>query len=125
MVYQSVNTVDTGAAVDLDAVFGALAHGGRRAVLAELAGAGASTAMKDLAERTGMSPQLMNKHAATLERAGLITRESRGRETRAVAHPEVLGAAKVWIEQMEGFWTTQLDALGGYIESLGPDRTPG
>jgi DNA-binding MarR family transcriptional regulator len=116
MVYRLVKTEDD---VDLDAVFGALAHGGRRSVLVELAKADAPTAMTALAERTGMSPQLMNKHAASLERAGLITRQSHGRETRAVAHPEVLNAAKGWIEEMTEFWNGQLDALGSYLDSLG------
>jgi len=119
MVYQLVKSSDD---VDLDAVFGALSHGGRRAVLAELAKADAPTAMKTLAERTSMSPQLMNKHAASLERAGLITRQAHGRETQAVAHPEVLNAAKGWIEEMTEYWNGQLDALGTYLESLGAGR---
>ncbi len=122
MVYQVVNASDD---VDLDAVFAALAHGGRRAVLAELAGAGAPTAMKDLAARTGMSPQLMNKHAASLERAGLITRRAAGRQTRAVAHPEVLAAARDWIERTAAFWDAQLDALDEYLGTLDTDEQEG
>jgi len=119
MVYRLVKAEDD---VDLDAVFGALSHGGRRAVLVELAKTDAPTAMKDLAERTGMSPQLMNKHAASLERAGLISRRSHGRETRAVAHPEVLNAAKDWIDEMTAYWNSQLDALGDYLECLNARR---
>lgn len=115
MVYRLVKTDGD---VDLDAVFGALSHGGRRAVLAELVTTDAPTAMKDLAERTGMSPQLMNKHAARLERAGLITREAHGRETRAHAQPEALDAARAWIDEMAAYWNTQLDALGDYLETL-------
>jgi DNA-binding transcriptional ArsR family regulator len=122
MVYQAVKSED---AVDLDAVFGALAHEGRRAVLAELAKADAPTAMKALAERTRMSPQLMNKHAASLERAGLISRRAHGRETQAVAHPEVLNAAKGWIEEMTEYWNGQLDALGRYLDSLDADGRQG
>jgi DNA-binding transcriptional ArsR family regulator len=122
MVYQPVKSENP---IDLDAVFGALAHGGRRAVLEELARADAPTAMKALAERTRMSPQLMNKHAASLERAGLITRQAHGRETQAVAHPEVLNAAKGWIEEMTDYWNSQLDALGDYLESLNADGKQG
>lgn len=102
----------------VDAVFSALAHGARRAILRQLARTDAPTAMNELAAATGISPQLLNKHAASLERAGLITRERQGRETRAHAHPEVLQQAQAWIEEMTAYWNTQLDSLTEYVATL-------
>ncbi|MCD2440977.1 helix-turn-helix domain-containing protein [Agromyces sp. SYSU K20354] len=103
---------------DLDAVFAALAHSARRAVLRQIARADAPLAMNELAAATGISPQLLNKHAASLERAGLITRERQGRETRAIAHPDMLQDAGNWIEEMTAYWNTQFDSLGRYVEAL-------
>jgi hypothetical protein len=34
---------------------------------------------------------------------------------------EVLVAARAWIERIEAFWATQLDALGEYLDSLAED----
>ncbi|MDQ4212899.1 helix-turn-helix domain-containing protein [Microbacterium capsulatum] len=103
---------------ELDAVFGALAHPVRRAVLHEVASPDRPEAMTDLAERLDLSPQALNKHLSTLERAHLITRVKHGRATSAQANPEVLDSAKDWIVTMTDYWNAQLDSLQLYIDSL-------
>lgn len=102
-------------------MFGALSHRSRRAVFREVLDAGAPLAMTDLAASTGISPQLLNKHAAALERAGLISRIPHGRQRHVYAHPEVLASAQQWIDEMSTFWNTQLDALDAYITAT-PDN---
>jgi|GEM_PF-3209127 len=103
----------------LDAIFAALSHRGRRAALRLVAaGDREGVAMNRLAERLGMSPQALQKHLASLERAGLITRVRDGRVTHAVAQPEVLAAAQSWITEMSAYWNAQLDALADYINAL-------
>lgn len=114
MVYCSILAED-----ELDAVFAALAHRARRAVLREITRHEAPPAMNQLAGSLAMSPQALNKHLTSLERARLITREKHGRETNARANPEVLDAAKEWIVEMTDYWNTQLDSLQEYIDSLG------
>ncbi|KGN30197.1 ArsR family transcriptional regulator [Knoellia sinensis KCTC 19936] len=105
---------------ELDAVFAALAHQGRRAALRHIAdGDRGSLAMNQLAEATGMSPQALQKHLVSLERAGLIERSREGRVTHAVAQPEVLAAAGDWIADMSAYWNNQLDSLSDYIATLG------
>ncbi len=55
-------------------------HPCRRALMVRLLGRRSPMGVTELASATDMSPQLLNKHATTLERAGLITREPAGRE---------------------------------------------
>jgi DNA-binding transcriptional ArsR family regulator len=102
----------------LDAVFGALAHPARRELLRRLLAAREPQPMGAVAAAAGVSPQLLTKHVATLERAGLITRTRHGREKHAHAHPEPLTAATRWIEDTAAFWNAQLDALQDYVAGL-------
>lgn len=119
MVYQSSATPHRPLSEpELDAVFGALAHPVRRAVLHEVASPDRPEAMTELAERLDLSPQALNKHLTTLERARLITRVKQGRATSAQANPEVLDSTRDWIVAMTDYWNTQLDSLQQYIESL-------
>lgn len=108
----------------MDAVFGALAHAARRSLLRHLLAGASPMGVGELAAATGMSPQLLNKHATALERAGLISRERVGREKRVHAHPEALGPARRWIEETSAYWSGQLDALERYVEDLRGQRGP-
>lgn len=80
--------------------------------------------MNELADATGMSPQALQKHLVSLERAGLIARTRDGRTTHAIAQPEVLNSAGEWIAEMSHYWNTQLDSLSDYIASLGDGPHP-
>lgn len=72
-----------------------------------------------------MSPQLLNKHAAALEKSGLVARKGRGRHRHLVLNPRGLSAAQQWIEHTRAFWQHQLDALDAYIDELGLDGGSG
>lgn len=108
----------------LDAVFGALAHPARRALLRQLVAGSESLAMSSLAASAGLSPQLLTKHLATLERAGLVSRARRGREKHARAHRAPLSAASRWIEETTVYWNAQLDSLEEYVASLREAELP-
>jgi DNA-binding transcriptional ArsR family regulator len=97
----------------LDATFAALSDPTRRAILARLAGREAS--LSELARPFGISLPGVHKHLRVLERAGLVTRATRGRvrRCRLVARP--MREAARWIERYRRFWEAQFDALAHYL----------
>ncbi len=59
----------------------------------------------------------MSKHLGVLERAGLVTREARGRERVCGLNPAALRDAQDWLEFHTRFWTERLNALGALVET--------
>ena len=59
----------------------------------------------------------MSKHLGVLERAGLVTREARGRERVCRLNPAALRAAQDWLEVQTRFWAERLDELGALVET--------
>ncbi len=106
------NPTDT--SPNLGAVFAALAHPTRRAMVARLA-EGPATA-GELAAPFAMSLPAVSKHLKVLERAGLMRREVVGRVHHCHATLEPMKAAEVWIRQRNAFWDTKLAALGDYLD---------
>ena len=98
----------------LDAVFHALGDATRRRMLADLA-RGERT-VGELAEPFAMSLAAASKHIKTLERAGLIRREVRGRTHICQLDPGPLASAHQWLAVYEQFWSTRLDALERLLE---------
>jgi DNA-binding transcriptional ArsR family regulator len=105
----------------LDAVFAALAHRSRRDLVTYLATRVDPPRMSQVAADRGVSPQLLNKHTAALERAGLVRREGTGRERRLVLDAAALAEAQEWIRRARAFWEPRLDALDAYIAALEED----
>lgn len=93
----------------LDAVFHALGDGTRRRMLRNLA-QGERT-VTELAEPFDISLAAASKHIQTLERAGLIRREVRGRVHLCRLEPKPLASAHAWLQFYERFWNTRLDEL--------------
>ncbi|TJY62966.1 helix-turn-helix transcriptional regulator [Sinimarinibacterium sp. CAU 1509] len=104
----------------LDAVFTALAHPARRAMLARL-GRGDAT-VSELAEPLDMSMPAVTKHLKVLERARLISRgrNAQWRPCRLETTP--LNEASGWIEEQRKVWEARLDRLETYLHSL--DKQP-
>ena len=94
---------------DLNRVFHALADPTRRAILDRLA-AGEATVGR-LSRPLPLSFAAVSKHLGVLERAGLVTREARGRERVCRINPGALEDARAWLEFHERFWIERLDAL--------------
>ena len=97
----------------LNRVYQALADPTRRAILDRLA-AGEAT-VGALSEPFPLSLAAVSKHLGVLERAGLVTREARGRERVCRINPATLEDARDWLAFHERFWTGRLDALDALV----------
>lgn len=100
----------------LDAVFTALAHPARRAMLARLSRGTATVG--ELAEPFDMSLPAVTKHLKVLERAQLISRSksAQWRLCRLEAAP--LDTASGWIDEQRKVWEARLDRLEDYLHVL-------
>ncbi len=93
----------------IDAVFSALADPTRRDILRRCAGNAPS--VSKLAEGYPMSFAAVQKHVAVLERAGLITKERRGREQLVRTEPQgVIGAGKA-LSELEETWRGRVERM--------------
>ena len=101
---------------NLDRIFQALADPTRRALLDRLA-VGEAT-VGQLSEPLPLSLAAVSKHLGVLERAGLVTRETRGRERVCRIDPATLNDALAWLEFHERFWTGRLDALDALVGTV-------
>ena len=99
---------------DLDAIFKALAHPTRRALIEQLAAEPRSVG--ELAEPHDVSLAAISKHLRVLEDAGLIEVEEDGRVRRCHLDAAPLGAAFGWLTRYRVFWEDRLDALADHLE---------
>jgi DNA-binding transcriptional ArsR family regulator len=93
------------------AVFAALADPTRRHLVEALAAGGGATATS-LAAELPISRQAVAKHLGLLGRAGLVSSQRRGRESRFELEPAPLTAAAAWIGTIGAEWDTRLSDLG-------------
>lgn len=98
----------------LDAVFHALAHPARRAMLKHLAVAPRN--IGELASPFAMTFAGASKHVRVLERAGLVKRKVEGREHVCAIAPAPLKAATDYLTHYERLWTASLDALDAMLK---------
>jgi DNA-binding transcriptional ArsR family regulator len=100
---------------DLDAIFGALAHPTRRAILLRLRRGPASVG--ELTQPFRVSQQAISKHIAVLQHAGLIRQRKRGRESRCALRTSPLKEADRWFETYRPLWQERFAKLARYLES--------
>ena len=98
----------------LDLAFGALAHPIRRGILARLSTGEATIA--ELAKPFKVSAPAITKHMRVLEKAGLLSREKKGREHHCRLEQERMKEAERWIEEHRKFWNDRLDSLERYLK---------
>src|SRR6476619_1877543 len=91
----------------MDQVFHALGDATRRHMLRDLAGG--ERTVGQLAQPFAMSLAAASKHIKTLENAGLIRREVRGRTHLCHLEPGPLASADRWLRFYERFWNSRLD----------------
>jgi len=101
-------------------VLAAIADPTRRAILNRLARGDAR--VTDIAEPFAMSLAAVSKHVQTLERAGLVRRERRGREHTLSLDARPLRQVVRWTSRYERFWTERLDRLEAYFAQKGPGK---
>lgn len=106
----------------LDAVFHALADPTRRKMLLELANGERSVGQ--LAEPFVISLAAASKHIKTLERAGLIRREVRGRTHLCRLEAGPLANAQGWLAAYERFWNNRLGVLAQMIQDEQTRKSP-
>ena len=108
---------------DLNRVFHALGDPTRRAILDRLAEGEAT--VSHLSRPFDLSLAAVSKHLGVLERAGLVTREARGRERVCRINPAALDDARSWLEFHERFWTDRLEALEALVGTTpsNPDKS--
>jgi len=99
----------------LDAVFHALADGTRRRMLRSLGGQPRSVG--ELAAPFHISLAAASKHIKVLERAGLVTRQIRGRTHLCHLQPQALAEGQAWLRHYEQFWNARLDALDAVLHA--------
>lgn len=104
--------------LDLDAIFGALAHPTRRALIEQLAAG--PTSVGGLAEPHDVSLAAISKHLQVLEEAGLINVEKDGRVRRCHLDAAPLSEAFGWLTRYRVFWEDRFDALADHLESEDP-----
>ncbi|WP_323174121.1 metalloregulator ArsR/SmtB family transcription factor [Natrialba sp. PRR66] len=100
---------------DLDAIFQALSHPTRRALIEELAEGPKS--VSELAEPHDVSLAAVSKHLQVLEDAGLVTGEKDGRVRRCHLDAAPLGEAFGWLTRYRVFWEDRFDALADHLET--------
>jgi DNA-binding transcriptional ArsR family regulator len=98
-----------------DHVFAALADATRRdIVLRALAG---REGVAELAGHYPMSFAAVQKHVAVLERAGLVTKQRRGRRKVVRTNIEGLRLARGLLDQYEALWRGRVDRMTDLISS--------
>jgi DNA-binding transcriptional ArsR family regulator len=103
----------------VDEVFRALADSTRRDILRRcIAG---EPSVSGLARAYPMSFAAVQKHVAVLERAGLVTKERRGREQLVRTDAEAVGRARQALDELEATWRGRVDRMSGLL-AQGTDR---
>ena len=97
----------------LDLIFAALSDKTRRRILMLLLEDDMS--VTDIAEPFDTSLAAISKHLIVLEKAGLITRERKGRISWCKILPDALRDAVIWIESFGQVQPFNLDTLEEFI----------
>jgi DNA-binding transcriptional ArsR family regulator len=98
---------------DLDAIFAALAHPIRRAILEQLAGGDASVTA--LAKPHRVSLPAISRHLRVLADAGLIEVSPEGRVHRVQLYAPPLSAAFGWLTRYRVLWEDRFDRLADHL----------
>ena len=98
---------------DFDRLFGALADHTRRDIVRRAITA--DEGVVELASHYPMSFAAVQKHVAVLERAGLVTKERRGRRKVVRTNMEALRLARGLLDEYEALWRGRIDRMTDLI----------
>lgn len=107
----------------VDHLFHALADATRRDILRRCGRDELSVSR--LAESYPMSFAAVQKHVAVLERAGLVTKQRRGREQLVRAEPDAVRRARQALDELEAIWRGRVDRMSGLLASDADTPTGG
>jgi DNA-binding transcriptional ArsR family regulator len=102
----------------VDHLFHALADTTRRDILRRCVRGELSVSR--LAEAYPMSFAAVQKHVAVLERAGLVTKERRGREQLVRTDHDAVGRARRALDELETVWRGRVDRMS-HLLAQDPD----
>ena len=97
----------------VDQLFHALADGTRRDILRR--SGQQELSVSRLAEAYPMSFAAVQKHVAVLERAGLVTKERRGREQLVHTDAGAVGRARRALDELESTWRGRVDRMSDLL----------
>src|SRR5918997_5654554 len=103
---------------ELDRVFHALADATRRDILRR--SADGELSVSRLADGYPMSFAAVQKHVAVLQRAGLVTKERRGREQLVRTDRDTVGRARRVLDELETAWRGRVDRMADLLAQTGP-----
>jgi DNA-binding transcriptional ArsR family regulator len=97
----------------VDDLFHALADATRRDILRR--SVRGERSVSRLAEAYPMSFAAVQKHVAVLERAGLVTKERRGREQLVHTHADAVERARRALDELETAWRGRVDRMADLL----------
>jgi len=98
---------------EVDGLFHALADGTRRDILDRCIRGEPSVSR--LADAYPMSFAAVQKHVAVLERAGLVTKERRGREQLVHTDGDAVGRARRVLDELETTWRGRVERMADLL----------
>lgn len=98
---------------EVDRIFGALADATRRDILVQ--SMSTSHSISALARRYEMSFAAVQKHVAVLERAGLVTKQRRGREQLVESNAATLRRAAALLDSYEQLWAQRATQIASIL----------
>jgi DNA-binding transcriptional ArsR family regulator len=109
---------------ELDRLFQAFADSTRRDIVRRVSGGGLS--VSGLAGHYAMSFAAVQKHVAVLERAGLVSKERRGREQLVRANRDGLERARQLLDEYEAIWRQRVGRIADIlaVESANRKEAP-
>ena len=96
-----------------DLIFHALADSTRRDIVRR--SVEGELSVSALTRAYPISTTAVQKHVAVLERAGLVTRERRGREQLVQSQSEGIAAAQRLLDEFEALWRDRIDRIGDLV----------
>ncbi len=105
----------------MDLLFHALADATRRDIVRRTMDG--SFSVSTLARDYPMSFAAVQKHVAVLERAGLVTKQRKGREHLVAGNPAALRAAHEALDRLEVLWRDRVSRMDDLL-AADPDTTP-
>ena len=106
--------VDHLPAEEVDELFRALADPTRRDILRRCVDGEPSVSR--LAQGYPMSFAAVQKHVAVLERAGLVTKERRGREQLVRTDADAVGRARQALDELETTWRGRVERMSDLLQ---------
>ncbi len=97
-------------------VFAALGDETRLSLVARLS-AGQPCSISRLTEGSRLSRQAITKHLCVLERAGIVRRARRGRESLFALDPEPIEEIREYLEFVSAQWDQALARLKSFVEN--------